>query len=640
MKPHNERLAPIVPMSPQCQALQQSLNHEKPGLPKTVLTALVACGEVVSLDGSPPPEAPADRSSLRDDVGAALAFLGPEVQVLAKSALADFKAHTLMRLPELLETSEGIRLAASASRTVVARLSTSDAAAAAWRDVRNAFLQNDDLEVGLARIAHLRSVLEHRGHLWRVESESLARLLNDSAVHAAAAGAQVEVPDGFRERHEARARLTETERFDFAERLVRAPGGSEVFVVYMIFRDAALEAGELEVGRVRLIDVGCLRHEFEGGGSLTRFGFPDDRRDAQFLLEILLDMVPADAQVVIGRVESSARRGDVIKTARGTLTGIVDVATLPFERQIGWHLADGYALVAPDGRLSCRSDPEHAPKRLGGLMDRFRFHPERRLKELDVGLLSAWHEGRDDAINAIELARWHAALRDLPDDRFRVALGIRNLERTLPRARFAGASWTRAVAFYLKELWCWTELLAEIDDIRHHVISAPLPHDGTEPARSVSPFYENLRATIGVDTITREMASKLPTTVAELMPEGSSRWRLLTRFGRDTASATATDKWLGRKHQEFDRLLARAARQRNAVIHGSRTSPPVVENVVGFVQDLNSMVVQMAVDAAASGLPLERHLEEMRVEAIEREARVESGADLKAVLTSEGAPTG
>ena len=84
--------------------------------------------------------------------------------------------------------------------------------------------------------------------------------------------------------------------------------------------------------------------------------------------------------------------------------------------------------------------------------------PDRWLAGIDPALVEAWADGREDAVNAIELARWERALAASPDDVFRVALGVRNLERTLPAQRLPRgtgqkAHWTKVVTYYLKDLW-------------------------------------------------------------------------------------------------------------------------------------------------------------------------------------------
>ena len=90
--------------------------------------------------------------------------------------------------------------------------------------------------------------------------------------------------------------------------------------------------------------------------------------------------------------------------------------------------------------------------------------------------------------------------------------------------------------------------------------------------------------------------------------------------------------FLGRFERRFDIVLARAARQRNAAVHGSVTVPAVIANVLRFSSSLGHRLVHEALAAAAAGEPLLARLERERLIARERRAALSGGRTLNEVL--------
>jgi hypothetical protein len=225
----------------------------------------------------------------------------------------------------------------------------------------------------------------------------------------------------------------------------------------------------------------------------------------------------------------------------------------------------------------------------------------------------------------------------LPDETFRVALSVRNLERILPRARLAGrttrnAHWTQLTAFYLKDAWCWAALTAELDDLRWYAVSPP--HEGRkEHLDEIGPFYDALEALTGTkESLSRVQLIEHAPELAGLMPQGSSRRRLLDRVVRDTNTPESSANWLGRLGRDFDKLLARTARQRNATVHGATPSPAVIENVLGFAEGLGLQVVRSGLSAAADSIDIQRYLEEERLQQAERTAALISQTSLSELV--------
>jgi hypothetical protein len=91
---------------------------------------------------------------------------------------------------------------------------------------------------------------------------------------------------------------------------------------------------------------------------------------------------------------------------------------------------------------------------------------------------------------------------------------------------------------------------------------------------------------------------------------------VLRRRLRDAARWAADAGDARRRHQElesdFDRLLNRAVRQRNAVIHGIRTVPEVVATVEPFVARMAANLASWAVSGAVNGRDFAETLEAER----------------------------
>jgi hypothetical protein len=274
------------------------------------------------------------------------------------------------------------------------------------------------------------------------------------------------------------------------------------------------------------------------------------------------------------------------------------------------------------------------------ILRRFRNRPDMRLEKLDQRLIEAWDAGESGAEEAVDLARWERALSLATDAPFRVALGIRNLERVLPRTRAGdgrGAVWTRVAAYYLKDAWCWSELNGHLESICFHTVSPamrPFRTEGERPApdTSISDFYNAIREMVGDETVTPSQLIENLDAISELMPPGSSRRRILASLARDTASPEAAASWLARLGQRFDVLLARSARQRNAAVHGGATSQGVIETVSPFVADLGRRVASGAMEAAANEESLVVWFEQTRLRARERSSQLRVGQPLSEIV--------
>ena len=114
-------------------------------------------------------------------------------------------------------------------------------------------------------------------------------------------------------------------------------------------------------------------------------------------------------------------------------------------------------------------------------------------------------------------------------------------------------------------------------------------------------------------------------TISAEQPDARRHRRRL----RDLARIAATRENARVRHEqlatEFDVLLNRAVRQRNAVIHGVHTIEAVVASVEPFIAQLAAWLVNDALEHAAEGTNLLDGLEADRAAARERFDRLARG---------------
>jgi hypothetical protein len=244
-------------------------------------------------------------------------------------------------------------------------------------------------------------------------------------------------------------------------------------------------------------------------------------------------------------------------------------------------------------------------------------------------LIESWESGDPAALEAIELARWERSLASSANQSFRIALGVRNLERVLPSERVpsggpGSSHWVVVVSYYLKEIWCWETLRSHLDEVRFHCVSAPTESSSEDGPREMDDFYERLRVIHAEDEVDRETVVEKAAQLSELFRPGSSRRRILDAVAKRTVDSSTTLEWLSSLGEDFDILLHRAARQRNAVVHGSPTVRSVISVTLPFVAGLGTRVARAARDAAAARDPLPIWLERERLRALGDTAALEA----------------
>lgn len=133
-------------------------------------------------------------------------------------------------------------------------------------------------------------------------------------------------------------------------------------------------------------------------------------------------------------------------------------------------------------------------------------------------------------------------------------------------------------------------------------------------------------------TINHDILLERATELAEGLTEGSMAQRLVGETVRRTGQGPDTVAWLDALGKRFDRLIARAERQRNAAVHGATTVPAVLETVEPFMARLSGRIVAEKLEDAASGVRALDAMEDARYAALERKDRMSRGETAREAL--------
>ncbi len=554
-----------------------------------------------------------DRMSLRNDVREALDQLGPRVLETIQALLSRIRSE-YGRLPLLLESPEGAAITQGLVDAALDRLRDRGVRLGAWADVRAAF--EDDMDAGACelRIRQLAELVELPGGDWRSTGATVRGLLRDDRFALAQVGA---IPPPSPEEVNQPAGLPLERRLELARDAVAADAPEGELVVWACFANASLADDYFKLEGVEFFSHHLWPDAIRSGWPKTdepRQEFADDWH--RFLFDHLPEMPFVLVSVPLGRglIAGAAERGrriahDLVRAAR------------PYSE---WRLVPGAAVHVRGTDYgwfgTSIDDRDYGP--------RHRFSPEyeptaAELKGVNRDLARAVIAGREPAHAAVRDADWERAVARLPEPAQRLALGLRPIERCLPTP--AGDRWPMAVTRYLKSWWVDLQLRDFIGDAAHGAVEAledPIPIIGrrTQWRQRLLPDSGDGSYTINL----RETLAALDQLRNEL-PVGSMQQRVVAELA---ASSASPENWLDLVQnfdRAFDTLLARAARQRNAVVHGADTVPEVLMSVLAFLGSLQSMVIHEQLAAAGAGETLPARLERVSLRIAERREKLVGG---------------
>lgn len=571
-----------------------------------------------------------DRVSLRTDVQDAFEAFGPATSKLLSSSWSEL-AKDVGRLHELLDSTDGARVLIGGVDAMEQRLSSPDVTRAAWDDVIAAFKEGDYAERCELRLLQLRELCERRGLEWAPLGldRRLVDIINDDPRAMPAAYTKHLDPQGFNEV----AGVHQDTRIGIARDLLGQAAATGEVIVWLAFQNAWFEGWHQRLGPVDFFGEHLWPESLRAGNyrdNPDRVG-PPELQDADY--EYAFKCLP-EANFVLARVQlGEGHLAQASKRARWLIEEVIRLA----EPASQWRLMKGAAIYS--GGSGWYGGPfQDADLFRDAHIDPPRHEPTSHgLHELDGRLIQAVASEQPLALDAISYAQWWRAVDAIPEPAQRVGLGIRLLERALPKNAEAGdKNWTGATRRYFREQWAERRLLYWLQDATEGLLAS---HPGRYSNTSEGVGAEYLALQQELRPITGlyfhfygDVALRRLPLLCDHCPEGSLEWRSLKEVARRSHTGADTAEWLDFLGNRFDRLLARAVRQRNAVLHGTTTVPGVVENVDQFIKQLTAYMVSEQLYAATVVHSAISSLEQLRHDALERLARLRAGEPADQVL--------
>ena len=531
-----------------------------------------------------------DRASIRDDVREMIDALGPRVRSGAAPSWDAVRAD-LGRIPRLLETPDGAVAICGLIDAVLVNLRSQSLSVAAWDDLCAAF---DSDGTGAAvcelRMMQLAELVRHRGGDWRSTASEVNRILLDDANVLAHRGVLEKPPDEAGSQEPAGVPLER--RLEVAREAVGDDPPHGEMVGWVCFADAWLANGYLNVGGVEFyadqvwpdgVREGWPQHA-------ARHDEFDDEWHTLFFSSLpsspfALAAVPLGFGPIAGATDRTRKIAQqLIRAARPHSAWKMEPGAAIYVRgeHSGWF---GLPFDRHDRPELPRFSPQNEPT-------------GRELGQLDHSVAKAVIDGAPAAEAAVRDAEWAEAVAGLPDPRQRLALGLRLVERCLPSP--AGDRWTTSVARYLKDWWVDVQGRELIEDVAVSSVDVLDARHGVGAAAPswrdrLTPWAGGLSYNIRLDETIRATGELLDSLEPASMPH-----RQATELTRHTDSAEAWLEFMTATGSAFDLLLARAARQRNAIVHGADTLDRVIDGVGPFVALLQSMLVHDQIAAMAA----------------------------------------
>ena len=554
-----------------------------------------------------------DRASLRDDLALAIEQLGPRVQATAKLSLDEVRRQ-LPSMPTLIQEVGGAEALKALVESVGGELGSTPVVLAAWADLLDSFFGNAPAEECELRLLQMGEIVDLRGGDWTFLGNEVRQVLWDHRGVMEHAGLieKVDYKPKEGEMSGPRAAGLSTEaRLEHCETLLaREPAGGDL-TVWLGFAKAELGTEQLSLGRIDLFDATTGVDFLRAGG---RHDDPELREEFEddSLSEYVFGYIGGTeaGPVVLARVKlGEGLFGPSMRRARRLVEDVIRTAKPGTE----WQLTSGAFTFVRDGSSTYWSGRSHETrKEMPRPQYYFEAETAERLGALDPAAIERLFAGEPTLHSAVGDIDWLERVMEIDDQSQRVALGLRLIERLLPRTR--EQHWNLALKRYVRDVWCQRRIHDFIIDVGYNaawVVDFPAPNVTTQnpadPRRytlhgeDAPDFGEHLR-----------VLEALPGLLEQVSPHPLQS-RTVHELAARMASAESVLAWKAELAASFDRLTVRAGRQRNAILHGADTSEQVVASLEQFLGWIQSYLSQQALFAANRNVSLSTQLEERRM---------------------------
>jgi hypothetical protein len=486
--------------------------------------------------------------------------------------------------------------AIDAISVVGAKSNDPDVLVAAWWDLVEACKEPDLPIRELYWRAHVfRSLARRAGHDVDVPLMPLRSILLDSAAAIRSVQAQLGVQTS-PSRPEPSARwagLGEDERTNLCADYLRLPARRQRSVVWLAFEYADLPSTHLSFGPLTFYDGRWIREVLEQGGPNLP-AIPEELRSGD--RTIRAKQLPQDDHVVLVRVDVGEKfASEALAEARANAQSVVALAG--FHTGMNrWRMLRGHLQFVENAwEETAVFESDSGPwSRRPWSLDPTAY----ALDELRDLLAPHLPTGGRLLDRAVEALNWLMAAREQADTP-QLFLNVRVVE--LVGSWMGGLSWQAYASQYLRPEWVQRRIVNQIHRGSMSVLDAIEGLDLEEEDRRRS---EELRARVlshesgGRFRFNIEPAVQGLSWLAALIgPETESGRRL-----RDLVASFSTSDsfahWLEVLEADFDLLLSRLSRCRNAVAHGG---PPLVQETAVSASTFQQVVGRVGIGHLAQG---------------------------------------
>lgn len=539
--------------------------------------------------------------------------LGAATTNLNATTLKSFRMQ-VGSLDAALKDIRSAGVVAPLARVLLDELGSPDSRAAACDDCLTAFETAASADECELRLRQLRSFVEVAGHDWADRAKLVHEALADDVSAQVAAGADPpDDPGAWTEP----AGMTLDERIDLATKLLRAHPQRGSAVVWLAYGNATVEPFYLEKGPLQFYDGGiwsaALDGYWPGNPNWTQ---PPELAHPQAAFH--LTELP-EADFVMVRVALARVRGSEAEVRARELA---DAALALTGWEAEWVPLRGAAIYTNHwfGSLGFL-DPRLRPAHTNPLFD----PTASELAGVDETLLVRLAHQEPAVKELVNDVRWRRDARKPPNRDHRVVLAVALVERILPQASPQGTAWYEVTSYYLKTLLALDDLSQRVRDAGEMALHARISSRQPQPfplAREIVEHRGRNAYTVHADRILARVDDLLACVEA-----GTMEARMLAEVKARTADGASAYRWLRECEIRFERLIARARRQRNAITHGTRTVAEVVASIEPFLDQVAGCLAGALHVSVEQNTQLSTLLAGYAATWEKRKAALEAGAD-------------
>ncbi len=437
------------------------------------------------------------------------------------------------------------------------------------------------------------------------------------------------------------AGISEDRRIELcANTLGELPAKSRV-VVWLAVGDAILNADWISNGPVQIFDAKLWPTKILSGSVRSAGGgvvlpLPPELSDAEFAnrLEQATDRIRDQDGTALARVSFENSTPTAARAqAQTVVRGLIDLSNA----DTTWRVLEGHMTWTPTSWAGVGfNDPSTDEHRKLSKLATDVTHDT--IQQFDSELLTRWLAGEQQVRRGVDDALWVATLKRTQSFEQRVILAVRGVEHALGHLDLGDdADWVGAARRYLRSTMVNHYLLNELVDALFCAANAAERTSGVSSEISTGikeTFSQPGTRDYTLPEQTKKMASTLPPLVPLLAP-GSMEERIVREAVEVLTEADAALKRLFVLGQRADRMLDRANRQRNAIVHGTGSTEAVIQNVEPFIVRLADYAADEPLRRAKDGRELLSDFEKDRVQTLERERNLKAGAKPADVLWSD-----